>query len=252
MTSTALRAMDVLIAVAILLGTAELLAVRRTFADDGVWRWGTLAPELRRLRLVFAYQPFVVVLIVRFVSAALLLGGLGGSAVPVALWLTTVLVNVRFRGTFNGGSDLMTMVVLTGVVVAHLWRGSPVVVGGALLYVAAQATLSYVVAGVAKLANPGWRSGVALGAFVARPDFAVPVAVRRALGTGRRLMIASWAVMLVECTFPLAFVGVGAAWFIVALALAFHLGNVAVFGLNRFLHAWAAAWPAVIFAARVL
>ena len=249
--TAALRVMELLVAIAVAVGTLELLAVRRAFADDGIWRWSTLAAELRPLRALLAYRPFVALLAARLVLAVLLLVGVRGPVAP-ALWILTVLVNLRFRGTYNGGSDLMTMVVLTGLVVAHLGHRSPVVVGGALLYVAAQATLSYVVSGVAKMRNPAWRRGDALAAFVARPDFAVPAFVRRALGGGGRLAAASWAVMAFECAFPLALASVGLAWVFVALAVVFHLGTIAVFGLNRFLLAWAASWPAVIFAARVL
>ena len=249
--TSAVRAMEVLAAIAVAVGTLELLAVRRAFADDGIWRWSTLSVELRPLRALLAYRPFVALLVCRLAGAVLLLAGIRGPVAPM-LWIMTVLVNLRFRGTYNGGSDLMTMVVLTGLVVAHLGHRSPVVVGGALLYVAAQATSSYVVSGVAKMRNPEWRRGDALAAFVARPDFAVPPFVRRALGSGRRVAAASWAVMAFECAFPLALVGVGAAWALVALAVVFHVGNIAVFGLNRFLLAWAASWPAVIFAARGL
>lgn len=251
--TAAVRAMEVLAAIAVAVGTLELLAVRRAFADDGIWRWSTLAAELRPLRSLLAYRPFVVLLVCRLACAALLLVGVRGAVAP-ALWIMTVLVNLRFRGTYNGGSDLMTMVVLTGLVVAHLGHRSAVVVGGALLYVAAQATLSYLVAGVAKVRNPAWRRGDALAAFAARPDFAVPPLVRRALGGcgSARVAAASWVVMAFECAFPLALVGVRVAWVFVALALVFHLGTIVVFGLNRFLLAWAASWPAVIFAARVL
>lgn len=251
MTSTALRATEILVALALVQGSFELLAMRRVLADDGIWRWAALAPELGWLRGVLAYRPFVAMLAFRLACAVLLLLGVHGAVAP-ALWLSTLLVNVRFRGTFNGGSDLMTMVVLSALVVAHLGNGSPVVVNGALLYVAAQAMLSYFVAGVAKLTNAEWRRGDALPAFVSRPDVAAPAAVRRLLADRRRRTGASWAVIAFECSLPLAFAGVGAAWVFVAVALVFHLGTVVAFGLNRFLLAWAAAWPAVVYAARLI
>ena len=251
LTATALRATEILAALALMEGSLELLAMRRVFADDGIWRWASLAPELGRLRGVLAYRPFVALLAFRLALAVLLLAGVRGAVAP-ALWLSTLLVNVRFRGTFNGGSDLMAMVVLTALVVAHLGSGSPMLVNGALLYVAAQAMLSYFVAGVAKLTNADWRRGHALPAFVARPDVAAPAAVRRLLdGRGRRAAV-SWSVVLFECTFPLAFSGVRPAWLFVAGALVFHLGTVVVFGLNRFLLAWAATWPAIVYVARLL
>jgi hypothetical protein len=246
-TPTALRAIEIVIGIAVGIGTLELLAVRRAMADDGIWRWETLAAELGGLRTVLAYGPFQVVLGARLVAAALLVGGVRGPVAPV-LWFTTLLVNVRFRGTFNGGSDLMTMVVLTALVVAHLGAGSAVAVNLAIIYVAVQGVLSYFVAGIVKAVNPDWWRGDALAAFVARPDLGTPAVVRRALGgpLGRPV---SWLVIGFELAFPLAFTGVPAAVVLVAGALVFHLGTVVVFGLNRFLLTWAATWPAVVYVA---
>jgi len=250
-TALALRWTEVLAGAAVALATLELLAVRRAFADDGIWRWSTLARELRWLRPVLAYRPFLAVLGVRLVAALLLLGGLRGPVAPV-LWVTTLLVDVRFRGTYNGGSDLMTMVVLTSLVVAHVGGRSTVLVNAALLYIAAQAMLSYFIAGVSKATNGDWWRGDALREFVARPDFATPAPVRRLLRRRGALIAASSAVIVFEVAFPVAFAGVPAAWVLVAMALLFHLGVVVVFGLNRFVLAWAASWPAVIYAARLL
>jgi pantothenate kinase type III len=51
--------------------------------------------------------------------------------------------------------------------------------------------------------------------------------------------------MVFECSFPAVLIGPGTALCFVAVAAAFHLGNVAAFGLNRFLLAWGATWPAI-------
>lgn len=251
MTLHMLRILEITTAIWIVVGTLELLALQRAFADDGIWRWSTLQPELGWLRTVLAYRPFLAVLGVRLACAVLLLAGVRGP-VSLVLWVTTVLVNVRFRGTFNGGSDLMTMVVLTGLVVADLGHRSPVLVNGALLYVAAQVMLSYFVAGVVKLANPAWRGGTAVREILARADFNVPAAVQRPLRRRGGAVVLSWCVMAFECAFPVAFTSVPAVVVFAAIAVTFHVSNVVAFGLNRFLLAWASAWPAVIWAARVL
>lgn len=247
MTQTALRAIELLVGLSLAVGTLELLAVRRALADDGIWRWETLAVEMGALRGVLSYTPFRAVLVVRLVASAALMAGVRGPVAPV-LWATTLLVNVRFRGTFNGGSDLMAMVLLTALVVAHLGAGSAVAVNLAIIYVAVQGVLSYFVAGVVKAVNPDWWRGDALAAFVGRPDFGAPAAVRAA-ARGPLGRAASWAVLAFELAFPLAFIGVPVAVGFVAAALLFHLANVVVFGLNRFLLTWAATWPAIVYVA---
>jgi len=246
-----LRWIEVLASLSAMQGTLELLAWRRHVADDGTWRWSTLSRELRWLRPVLAYRPFLALLVVRLTCAALLLAGVHGAVAPI-LWVTSLLANIRFRGSTNGGSDMMLMVVLTALVVAHLAAASPMVVQGALVYVAAQSVMSYFIAGVVKLINAPWRRGVALASFVATPHFGAPAPLRHQLTRPTLAFVASWGVMAFECAFPLALTGPRAAALFVALAACFHLGNVAAFGLNRFLLAWSASWPAVLYASTLV
>lgn len=259
--AVALRWTEVLVGLALVQGTLELLAVRHALRDDGTWRWATLAPELRWLAPVLAYRPFVLLLGLRLAAALALVGGIHGPVAPV-LWLTSLLVNVRFRGTTNGGSDMMQMVVLTGVVAAHagalvagaLFAGAShaMLLRGALLYIAAQAFMSYFVAGVAKLASGAWRDGRALQSFLATPHFAVPAALQRWLGSAPRRRAASWGVIVFECAVPLALTTPVACAGYLAVALGFHVGNAWAFGLNRFVLAWAASWPALLYASTLM
>ena len=256
---TTLRLVEMVAAAAVIQGTLELLVTRRALADDGTWRWATLAPELRWLAPLLAYRPFLALLVARLALAALLLAGVRPGVAP-ALWITSLLVNIRFRGSSNGGSDMMQMVVLTALVVAHAagplgdWLGIPsgVLVSAALLYVATQAMMSYFIAGVVKIINAPWRSGAALASFVATPHFGTPAALRRLLSGRTALLAASWSVMLFECLFPVAFLDPRLALVMVSIAGLFHLGNVAAFGLNRFLLTWAATWPAVVHASSLM
>lgn len=62
----------------------------------------------------------------------------------------------------------------------------------------------------------------------------------------RLLWAASWAVILFELVFPLALLN--QALLITALCVAgmFHLANARLFGLNRFLWFWVAAYPSIL------
>lgn len=247
----ALRWMEILAALAVLQGTFELLAVRAAISDTGTWRWSTLRAELPWLGGVLAYRPFIALLLVRGLAAAVLLTG-GHGNVTAILWVTSLLVNVRFRGTFNGGSDMMLMVVLSALVAAHVSGDSTLVVRAALLYVAAHSLISYFIAGASKLASASWRSGAALAAFASTPHFAPPKALGRQLHSPARQRAASWAVIAFECSVPLVLVHPTAATAFVIAAFCFHLGNVWAFGLNRFLIVWAATWPALVYASTLI
>ena len=247
-----------LIALAMLLQTLEFLQIRAVCADSGVWRFGLLRSEYRSLpfplrqlcELCCPYRAFLTLLCVRLGCALALLGA-GVSGVLPLLWASQALICIRFRGSFNGGSDAMSMVVLTATSVAAVsghavWAGKL-----ALYYIAVQVTLSYVVAGLAKVQHADWRDGSALRHFVAAGAYEVPERLARASwlrhrGLGRVL---AWGVMGFECLFPCAWLGPRACLVVLALGLVFHGVNAWVFGLNRFLIAWAAGYPALFYCA---
>jgi len=244
----ALRWTERLTGLAIFVGTLELLALRRHCSDDGIWRWRTLQPELPWLAPLLAYRPFVAVLFLQAATAMALMAG-AGRGTALVLWITSLLVCLRFRGTFNGGSDAMQMVLLSALVLAQWDPSRPVLVQAALLYIAVQLTLSYVLGGIAKWRQAEWRRGTALAAFVESPQYGVPPMLQRLLRRPRISMAASAGILLFECAMPVAWFSTATALVVVGMAFGFHLANVALFGLNRFLLLWTAAYPALLYAA---
>jgi hypothetical protein len=249
---TAFGWMEKLIAWAVALQTLELLQIRSSFGAEGIWSWQVVRRE-------FSQMP-------RMMRASLdtLLGDRGflillGARLPCALaavlsphpllWgfllLSTILISVRWRGTFNGGSDYMTLIVLMAVTVSHIWQDHPRVQMGCLWYVALQTCLSFFVAGTVKLKKREWRDGTALRGFLASSYYGAP----GTLGTLTRrpglMRLAAWAALTFECAFPLSLVDPRICAGMIALAALFQLANVYAFGLNRFFWAWAAAYPAL-------
>lgn len=242
-----------LVALALLLQTVEWLQARRLCADDGVWRWQVLEPEQRALPLVMRallspfmpYRGLLTLLWLRLGLVALLALGWGWAA-PLLLFSQLALC-VRFRGTFNGGSDYMTIVVLLSLSGSWALARWPALAKACLAYACAQLVLSYFIAGVVKLQNADWRSGKALASFVESGRYGTPGWLVRALSAKPRPALASWAVIAFECGFPLALATPSAAVTLLALGTLFHLGNAVVFGLNRFLFAWLAAYPSLVY-----
>lgn len=234
-----------LASVATAIAALELIVVHRAWSERGVYAWSVLRREYspigaRLAGLVFATPGMWLVLAVQLASAL----ALPWLAQPVWPWLafaTTLAVAVRFRGTFNGGSDAMLVVVLLGLAIAR--SGAPEV---GLGYIAAQLVLSYVLAGVAKLREPRWRDGTALAALVALPSYGVPSALSGFLIRPAIARTTGYALLAFELGFPIALVDPTACRVLLVLAALFHLGNAVVFGLNRFLWAWVAAFPALI------
>lgn len=209
----------VLISLAVILQSLEALWVK-------AWPWDVVEPEMP-LALRFALRRPEVLNWIRLASALFALVYAGPLAVA-ALWVTTWLIAIRWRGTFNGGSDFMTFHVLGAWLVSLCFPESERI---CLHYVAIQLTLSYFVAGVAKIRRREWRSGEALAGFLRK--YRAPVAAP---------FLISWLVIAFELLAPLA-------WLqplpFAAVALSFHAANAYAFGLNRFFWAWLAAYPAL-------
>jgi hypothetical protein len=226
-----------LASVAVVVAALELLAVRRTFST--VYRWSTLRRDFPPgAGLLFA-QP-VGILVVQL-AAGLALPWTSCAVVPWVAFASTLAISVRFRGSYNGGSDSMLLVVLLALALARTdVRLVPVALG----YCAAQLVLSYAISGWAKLRDPKWRDGSALAVLVRLPQYAVPEPIGRVLSSAR---LASFAMLAFECAFPVALVDRRVCIAMLCIAGVFHVANAIVFGLNRFLWSWLAAFPALLF-----
>ena len=119
--SSAARLLEVLLAVSMLLQTLEYLRIRHAFSLTGLWAWPVQRADIptgavqKLLDLLFADRAMLGHLLLRL--PVLLWLAWHGSDLALALFLfvSHVLMLIRWRGAFNGGSDFMTLVVLTGL-----------------------------------------------------------------------------------------------------------------------------------------
>lgn len=163
--------------------------------------------------------------------------------VVAALWALGLWRLWTFQGPYNGGADKMVLLALSCLVVAE-WV--PVAREAALAYLAVQLGLSYVVSGWVKLKNPDWRSGQALAEVFILSAYPQAETLRR---LALRLGLMRWgarAVIGFELAVPLALISAPTLWVALAVAAVFHTANAVLFGLNRFLWAWVAVFPALI------
>ena len=254
-----LQATERLSALALLLQSVEWLQVRAVFADNGVWRYALLVPEQRALpfglswlcRVSLPYSRFVALLWLRCAAASLALF-LGESRVWPFLWISQILVCVRFRGASNGGSDSMSVVLASALSLPVLLGRTPLVIQAALLYIGVQVTLSYVIAGLAKLRQADWRDGRALQHFVVESPYGVPALVGRVIEQRAVSEVLGWSIIAFECLFPLAWLGPRACCAFLICGTLFHASIVLLLGLNRFFWAWIAAYPALLAGSQLL
>lgn len=234
----------------------ELLTLSRARIFQGVWSFSNIQKDWENFELAKAFFKFTVfspvgfstILFVQLFLGTFLLLGVNFWVV-LTLLLSHILVCFRFRGTFNGGSDMMLFVVLSGLLIGS-WSPQENFRAAGEIYVAIHLFLSYFKAGLIKIRSADWRSGRALPAFLKRSLFPEI----RKLGTKleSRPTLALWlagSVVAFELSIVLVPVFPQMAVSYCGIAIAFHAVNVRVFGLSRFLLVWSAAWPMALSAA---
>jgi hypothetical protein len=232
----------------------ELLIATWQASFFKIWSYENLKSDLERgmplpnslVRLLFANSSFRFILLLQILTAA------ATFFLPVfpfflVLLLTHLLICIRFRGTFNGGSDMMIFVVLTGVLIALVSSEEKIQKLG-LIYIAIHTLYSYFKSGLSKVIQKDWRDGSALPTFL---DRSLLIDVRQ---IAKWLMGQKWLCLglcWIVLIFELSAIGLPLAPHLASLyfagVLLFHFGIYVSFGLNRFFWAWLCAWPAVFF-----
>lgn len=229
--------------------TLEYLFLYKLFTEKGIWRWSQLRREFSYLAFfdfVLSDKSFLILLIARLILSVVLLFSFSFPIV-FSLFIISLLISQRFRGSFNGGSDYMTTILLSALSVAAYFQTEKVMMG-ALWYIALQSILSYFLAGLVKIKQPLWRNGHALKAFLHSPNYNAPEVLKTLLQERKTALVLAWIIMMAELLFPLVlFVPKTMTLAILLTAFLFHLNNVWLFGLNRFLLAWLATYPAIYF-----
>lgn len=238
------------LATALALQAVELLSLKKAYSQHGPWAWALVRQDflscpklLRCLDFINSGAAFTGMIALQILLCFFLLAAPNIAAI-VALILIQLLIASRFRGAFNGGSDAMTVVLLTGLAIAAL---SPRFLHAGLLYIAVFATFSYVAAGISKIKNKSWWSGAALKSYVLDSNYDVPALLKKTFRTPWASFVLSWSLLFFELSLPLCFAtGRGiSVW--LAAALLFHLVTFAAIGLNRFFWVWISTYPALYF-----
>lgn len=253
------RAVELIWIVGAFVSTLELLACRRDYAPGGMFSW-----ELRRLRLdpdagpsrrrildVVFGRAVTGVLLARLLLLALLMltpaGGWAHALCLAALVADFLLVSWR-REWGNDGSDQMSTIVLVALFTGTVPFADRFLQVAALVFVSAQACLAYGTAGVAKVLSPVWRSGEAVALIL-------DTAVYGHSGTARTLQRhvrlnqwLTWSVLAAEVGLAFVlFLPAPWAWALLAWGVSFHIATALMMGLNCFVWAFLATYPAIVF-----
>ncbi len=252
----ALRIAVQLCAIGQLVGLLELMLVRGELAPSGFLDWtmiGNLSPRARTrfgsaTRRAFrrlSDRGFAGLLAIDAATAVALVIW-PASPILIALVIALQVVVLKRHHMTIDGSDQMMFVVLVACLLGRLGADA-VSTRAAVAFLAAELTLAYVVAGFAKAASSHWRSGVALSVIAQTRMYGQPLVARlmrehpTAGRAAERTVVAWESIFFVTLTAPHPVV-IG----LLLLGLSFHIGCAIVMGLNRFVWAFAASYPALL------
>lgn len=216
-------------------------------------RFAWLAGEHSILGFLTQTRPLQVLIAVRAVAAVAfpfcLIAHVPYSALlPLFVLSVIFLVRLRLPYSFNGADQMQTLIwaALSGYALTGDEVGQFVVLG----FIAAQAILSYVAAGWLKLATvtPFWRDGTAVGRVLQTDTFGMPKLAEK-IPLKPFSAIVSWSTIVFETFGPvLIFFGPTATLVFISAAFVFHAAIGITMGLNRFLFAFPATFPALYWA----
>jgi hypothetical protein len=250
----AIRATELVFALSLTIQTLEYLRLGKYTADDAFWSWQLQrsdipnAPVRALLDVLFKPSVYQLHLVLRLCAAVLL--ALQGASLPLIgfLFVGNLLILIRWRGAFNGGSDFLTLVVLTGLFISQVVGAFGNVQLGwqaGFWYIAIQAITSYFMSGAVKLLRPEWRNGSAMTIFLNGAIYG-PLSATHPLRNKWLAMMGSWGFIVWEILFPLSLLDPRLAAVFCAVAAFFHFLVFWFFGLNRFFWAWLCSFPAII------
>ncbi|AVH55864.1 MULTISPECIES: hypothetical protein [Streptomyces] len=237
-----------------LVSCAELLTSRRQLAPGGWLDWEILRLVPRYVRRsfpavlanhCFVHPRYQLLLWAQSVLSAALF--VWPRLWPVALCVAVLHVAEMTRDRWSSdGADELIVIVLVAAAIGYQ-PGSRVAATACLAFLSLQLTIGYATAGLSKAQSATWRSGYAVVGILRTTIYGDPRLARILARHSLAASLLAWTVILGE-------LALGAIWFLpgvlippfLACGLLFHVGCARLMGLNTFLWAFPALYPAAL------
>ena len=257
------HAVEIILAIQVIIATAELLTLHESYSDYGLFSWKVqrmgprLKVQVKKLRLDFLckYPNVLAVLIIRLISAiAIPLLIISNHSILLPLLLVTAIslvMQVR-NSQSNDGSDQLPVICFIALLLADI-IGTDLGRSIALIFIAAQASLAYGISGFLKMQKKGWYNGEYVTAVLRTSSYGDKyvhkVALKqpllaKALGLA---VIYGDAVLAFSFTFPPFICSC-----ILIFGIGLHIGIARIMGLNTFLWSYVATYPALFYLSGML
>jgi hypothetical protein len=256
-TAEAIRGLELLFALSVGIQTLEYWRMRPAMQGQGLWVWSIQRQDIpnglmrRLLDTLFTPASFSTLLLLRLVALVSVATQSCNIWNIGFLFASNLAVLIRWRGAFNGGSDFMTLAVLTGLLISQVAQpfvGYEMAWRACFWYITLQSITSYFMSGAVKLLRREWRNGSAMTIFL-NATIHGPLRPGHLLRKPWLATLGSWSFILWECLAPLALLDARMAAAFCSVAALFHFLVFWYFGLNRFFWAWLATFPAIVWCA---
>jgi hypothetical protein len=246
-----------LLAVGIILASVEALVAVKEFRTRGIFdpkvTGGQASVSLgpRWDEALFSSAATAGVNLMRLAAGIALLVAPWSLALQTVAWTTvaTATMFMRWRRQLgDDGAEQMTLIASVAFALSLLLHPLGGTLEAGAYFVGAQACLSYVVAGWAKLLGADWRRGDVIPLILMTRTYGA----RRAASFLKRhpapTRLLCWGTIALESSFVLApFLPLPLLLVLLAMTAGMHLGIAALMGLNGFFWAFVGTYPAIVF-----
>ena len=205
---------------------------------------------------LFDYGGSKVLLAMRLIGGSALLIAYGSRPVfliaTLAILLSLVALSLRAVYGLDGAHQMY--VVIFGALFLGGVAGQDSIAGVfSVWFIALQAGMSYLIAGLNKLVSPLWRNGEGLTGILGTRVYGHPVAYAMVSGNALLAKTLSWTIIVFECCFCLVFlVNPDIALSILLAGTLFHLTTAVIMGLNGFFFAFVATYPCIAYTVSII
>lgn len=251
-----------LLAVYVVIDSSEKLYLTKEYTGNGLFSWALLKKNsffTRRpafvqglLDIIFEMPVWVGLMILRLLCGAFILFFPFKEVTTVycfsALFFVGSLINFRNIAYGAETENRFSLMIILALLLQKI-APTHLVTMAVFWFIALQACLSYLTAGIAKLFNTNWRHGEGfihiVGSYNLVPLKGVGLFFSRHYQASKFI---NWWVIIFECFFPLVMViGRPYCWIFLALGIIFHASIAICLRLGKFFWVWIATYPVLIF-----
>ncbi len=251
---------SLIVSIGLVVSTLELAFLSAQFKDTGLLSWKIWREhKLRKKEVLKKYSSFflnrtstLIMLALRFLVLMLFLYQLCTGA---GLVLSTVSLLLITQFYFNyrlpvgkDGSDQMSNIILVCLFFIAAFPENKVIVIVSVLFIAFQALLSYLTSGISKIVSPTWRQGNIVFKIFNTKTYGSKSIAKFLRHRPSVVKFMNHSTLVFECLILLVlFIPYPFNLYFLIIPFMFHLASARIMGLNSFLFAFSATFPAIVY-----